>query len=604
MAKLNASKFTNRDILVTGTDPSTGEYLSAAQRKALFRKKKISSNQVFRKPGAIVKVGSSAITSDVDVNVLNARVIVVENQVSFLAKVLDKEAELNKKAQKDRENQALQEEERGLRSGKEKQLESGLFKALISPVKAVGGVAKGILQRLMEFFGLLLVGWLTDKGWKAIAAWATGDNQKLEEIRNEVVKTLGIVGGIFLALNGGIGAILGIIGGIITGIGGLALGGLINAFRGGATPQGGGGATPQGGGGAKPQGGGLFGAIRQFGRNRLGIGANAYTSPIGPQPLDSGPKGLGGWAKAGAGETGDVFGNVPRLESGQTKGLKFWIDKATNNVKGIFKKAPGKAFGMLTNLFSGLGNIPGIGGPAKSLGKMFGFFGGLVGKGSKFLLKFAGGLAKKAFAGLQILFAVQDVAKRLGEGKSPAQALIPILVQLATTSAGSIAGSVIGSALPIAGTGIGYVAGTGLGVLLGDWFKNLLDGAWNSSWDSAPGLKQINEFGRSIGLQGSGSMSQESGTEAVSSPSAPSAPSIDSPSSPSIDSPSSPSMQIPGPVSSAGNTTVIYKKIGGSGQAQQQALKTGSATDVPLIASANPDNFYTIYSQLIYNVVI
>jgi hypothetical protein len=522
-----------------------------------------------------------------------------------LAKALDKEAELEKKSQRNYEKKVLQQEEKKLRSGEEKQLEKKLSDTLVSPVKTIGRKAGGVLGNLMEFFGTLFAGWLTNQGMLALQANAEGNTAKLEEIKNRVIKDLAIVTGIFATLNGGLFAILGIIGGITARILTKPFRALINAFRGGEKPNQPKPNQPKPNQPKPKPGGGLFGAIRQFGRNRLGIGANAYTSPIGPQPLDSGPKGLGGWAKAGAGETGDVFGNVPRLESGQTKGLKFWIDKATNNVKGIFKKAPGKAFGMLTNLFSGLGNIPGIGGPAKSLGKMFGFFGGLVGKGSKFLLKFAGGLAKKAFAGLQILFAVQDVAKRLGEGKSPAQALIPILVQLATTSAGSIAGSVIGSALPIAGTGIGYLAGTGLGVLLGDWFKNLLDGAWNSSWDSAPGLKQINEFGRSIGLQGSGSMSQESGTEAVSSPSAPSAPSESTPTIPSIDSPSSSQMQVPGPVSNVGNTTVIYKKIGSSSSGQTNSPRPSkSSTNVPLIASANPDNFYTMYSQMIYNVVI
>ncbi len=70
-----------------------------------------------------------------------------------------------------------------------------------------------------------------------------------------------------------------------------------------------------------------------------------------------------------------------------------------------------------------------------------------------------------------------------------------------------------------------------------------------------------------------------------------------------VSSPSS-SMPAPGPVSGGGNTTVIYKKVGSSGgQMQGQPLKSGSATDVPLIASADPSNFYTMYSQLLYNVV-
>ena len=43
----------------------------------------------------------------------------------------------------------------------------------------------------------------------------------------------------------------------------------------------------------------------------------------------------------------------------------------------------------------------------------------------------------------------------------------------------------------------------------------------------------------------------------------------------------------------------------GNNQAQQQnvPLTNGPLTDVPLIASANPDNFYVLYSQLSYNVV-
>jgi len=58
-------------------------------------------------------------------------------------------------------------------------------------------------------------------------------------------------------------------------------------------------------------------------------------------------------------------------------------------------------------------------------------------------------------------------------------------------------------------------------------------------------------------------------------------------------------------VSNAGNTTVIYKKIGSSSSGQTTSPKPSkSSTNVPSIASANPDNFYTMYSQMIYNVVI
>jgi len=105
MAKINPSKLTNRDVLVTGKDPSTGEYLSAAQRKALFRKKNVSSQSVFGKPGAIVKaqpssVAPSAGLSGYTFSHLEKRVSVLENQFSQLSKFLVDDANRERKDQK------------------------------------------------------------------------------------------------------------------------------------------------------------------------------------------------------------------------------------------------------------------------------------------------------------------------------------------------------------------------------------------------------------------------------------------------------------------------------------------------------------------------
>lgn len=618
MAKLNASKFTNRDILVTGTDPSTGEYLSAAQRKALFKKKKISSNQVFRKPGAIVKSSpgmfrkrgalvkteTSAITPDIDINVVQSRVFVLENQVSFLAKALDKETEQEKKAQKDREKEVLQEEESALRSGKEKQLESGLFKALISPVNAVGGVAKGMLQRLMEFFGLLLAGWLTDKGWKALEAYMDGDSQKLKSIGIEVGKALGAALLTFSVLNGGILSIIGIVGAITGAILTAPFKALWKAFRdGGGKPE----QTP-----TKPkpnQGGGLFGALRQFGR-KLGIGANTYTSPIGPQPLDSGTKGLGGWAKSGAGETGDVFGNVPRLESQAKKSLAQRIKEGIFKRIGLGPESPaGKIISKLKEVFPENKAAKVAADAATKPKSIFSkMLGGL------------GGLGKKILPLLNAAFFVGSVRDRAIQGMSPAQAILGAMFPLAGSITGAGFGGLLGGGLLSALTAF---AGSLAGDFIGSQVQRLLDFVWRPGWDEAPGIKNFNDMIYSLQSEGAlgnilqsafpytktkGSTqklgSEESSPEATPSSAGTPSPAADAASVPSIASPESPQMQAPGPISSAGNTTVIYKKIGGGGQQLQQSMKNGSATDVPLIASANPDNFYTMYSQLIYNVVI
>jgi hypothetical protein len=49
---------------------------------------------------------------------------------------------------------------------------------------------------------------------------------------------------------------------------------------------------------------------------------------------------------------------------------------------------------------------------------------------------------------------------------------------------------------------------------------------------------------------------------------------------------------------------IVYLRSGGEGSSIVSGGNNEYITDVPLIPSANPDNFYTLYSQLNYNVVI
>ena len=49
---------------------------------------------------------------------------------------------------------------------------------------------------------------------------------------------------------------------------------------------------------------------------------------------------------------------------------------------------------------------------------------------------------------------------------------------------------------------------------------------------------------------------------------------------------------------------IIYASSNPSSPPPQQPLKSGPASDVPYIPSSNPDNFYTLYSQINYNVVM
>ncbi len=601
-SKISPTKISPSKIANTGANPYTGEYLSAGERKLLFQKINVSSANVFKKSGALVKTTPSTITPDINVTVLSKRVFVLENDVSFLAKALNKEAELEKKAQKQYEKDAEKVEEKKLRSGEEKKLEKKITKGLISPVKAVGKKAGGVLGTLMELFMTLLGGWLTNQGLEAINANAEGNIGKLESIAAEVGKTLLTVGGIFALLNGGILGIVATIGAITAAIIAAPFKFAFRKLRELVTGK----PKPPGAGGGKPGAGGGSGGTG--GSSRLNYGKNV--DPTTGKPLrsnssisrfnDSFSRKIQGKANLGdkarlffRGGAKEIINNILKRFTGSTP------IKAIKGVLNFIKNSPGgKLVGWASKPFINFGkhalglfkpeNLKKIG---TSLGK--------VGVLSRLL---------------PILFGVIDVKKRANQGMSPAQAIIPAILKTLMTSGAAI----LGGSVPIPGLNIltSFAGGTA-GAWLGDKVMGGIDSIWDKSWDNNL-FKGFNKTVMGIGEKDpTGLVSKifpyegkdkKYDSKVASTPGAPT-PAVTTPvpgemPAAQIASPSSPSMSVPGPVSGGGNTTVIYKKVGGSGgQMQGQPLKSGSATDVPLIASADPSNFYTMYSQLLYNVV-
>jgi len=586
---MRRSNISPNKIANSGVNPYTGEYLSAGERKLLF-KRNVSSANVFKKSGALVK-------TPIDTLSLSKRVSILENDVSFLAKALNKEADLERKAQKQYEKDVGKIEEKKLRSGEEKKLEKKITKGLISPVKAVGKKAGGVLGNLVEVFMTLLGGWLTNQGLEAIRANAEGDINKLESIKNEVIKTLAIVGGIFAALNFGILGIIGTIGAISLAILTAPFKFVFNRIRdfvrGRSKP----------GGGGKPGGGKPGGGINSPGNvpgTSISSGNRAGSKP----PGSSGSKstfGLEQQRKA-ATQKNMLSQNKPNfimkkfrsiLAQFETTKSGRGIAKAINWMKGswigkvggYFAKKTLGAFQWVKDYLS-----------PKGMGKV----GSKLGRA----LKIGGPL-------VTALFSLGSIVNRSNSGMSPAQAILPELLRTVL----SVGGATLG-----AGAGLGWlspitaIAGSFAGDWLGGQIMNWADAPERSGiWDSkifdgfnnaVRELSLNNEmvgkiFPYDTGLNGKTANPQSpvAPTPAVTTPVPGEMPAAQ------ISSPSS-SMPAPVPVSGGGNTTVIYKKVGGSGgQMQGQPLKSGSATDVPLIASADPSNFYTMYSQLLYNVV-
>jgi hypothetical protein len=161
--------------------------------------------------------------------------------------------------------------EAGARGGQESLLESKIQSALSEPVKRIGNKVSFGFQNLISFIWTLLGGWLTLEGIKVLKALQEDDSKKLNEIKSSVIKTLLVAGGVFTIINVGIGKVISTITGLVAKIGKFVIGGLIikpfqtvmsglgNAatgiFRGTKPP------TPPKGSGSKPGGGGLLSGI-------------------------------------------------------------------------------------------------------------------------------------------------------------------------------------------------------------------------------------------------------------------------------------------------------------------------------------------------------
>ena len=199
----------------SGVNPKTGEYLSPDERKQVFklRKRKLDPSKVFDK-SAIVKVDKPQANMD---SVMKS-IANIQETLQKLQTIIVTDAEQKKEDQKKQNRKLLMAGEKEKRKEKEGLLEKvpeRLKTALLSPIKAVGEQAKGILGRLMEAFTLIFTGWLADKGFKAIQAFMSGDKEKLKSIGMNVLAGLGIVGSIFVAMNLGLLALPLIIGKVI-----------------------------------------------------------------------------------------------------------------------------------------------------------------------------------------------------------------------------------------------------------------------------------------------------------------------------------------------------------------------------------------------------
>jgi hypothetical protein len=162
--------------------------------------------------------------------------------------------------------------QRKIRTGNENQLEQKIVSALSAPVQQAAAKVENIFSRIGEALKTLFLGWLTVQGVKALKAYADKDYDALIDIKNNVIKNIGLGIAAIASIKLGLGLVTKAVTGVVAKIGSIIANIIKAPFKvvgAAATGLGsmlsGGGKKPPGGGGGKPKGGGgILGASGKF----------------------------------------------------------------------------------------------------------------------------------------------------------------------------------------------------------------------------------------------------------------------------------------------------------------------------------------------------
>ena len=165
-----------------------------------------------------IESGSGGINID-KFTELNRGILAVNNNLQAIGDALTAELVADKESAIDEKNKNKREVD-ALKKGKaEKFLELEQTKKVVKPVEKVKETAKTIFQRLFDALSMVFAGWLLDKGGKMLTAWGDGDMETFNKMKDEIVKSLTVVGGLLLAVN-----LVGIIGAMKMIVAGLKIG--------------------------------------------------------------------------------------------------------------------------------------------------------------------------------------------------------------------------------------------------------------------------------------------------------------------------------------------------------------------------------------------
>jgi len=136
---------------------------------------------------------------------IGSQMILLNNTLLNISGLVSQNAALeNLKEQQQAQQERILSEQK-LREGKESIIEKRMQSVLAAPVQKIGQKAQFSLMNLMSFFNQLFFGWLLNQGIQTIVALTEDNGEKLNEIKDNVLRNLRDVGLTLLALQTGFG---------------------------------------------------------------------------------------------------------------------------------------------------------------------------------------------------------------------------------------------------------------------------------------------------------------------------------------------------------------------------------------------------------------
>ena len=132
-----------------------------------------------------------------DINQLNTGLI-------SIATLLQQDATNEERILRSQQESERRLAEEQVRIGKESDIERKIQAAIVAPVAELAPKVQNLFGNVLQSLGYLFGGWLTNQVIEYIKAEGEGNNERLVEIKNNIIKNLAIAGGALLAVKFGI----------------------------------------------------------------------------------------------------------------------------------------------------------------------------------------------------------------------------------------------------------------------------------------------------------------------------------------------------------------------------------------------------------------